>query len=496
MPERKRGEEIVSNESSKRVSTGIEGLDEILESGLVARRVYLVRGGPGTGKSTLGLHFLTAGANAGEKALFITLSEPEYQLRKNAASIGLNLKDVSLLDLTPSPEFFSEDQSYDVFSPADVERRPTTEKITTEVEKLKPARVFLDSATQFRYLTPDAFQFRKQVLSLSRYLTEQGATVILSSEGSNEAPDDDLQFLCDGVINLDFPSEGRNISVIKFRGSGFQSGQHSMRIGAKGIEVFPRLVPDKYHRDFTAEALAFGVPELDKMLHGGLERGTVTIISGPAGVGKTTLGLQFLKEAAGRGERTVAFSFEEGLETMLRRTDDIKIPVRSMLDKGTLSLVEVEPLYYSTDEFARLIKKEVEERNTQVIMLDSTSGYNLSLASKDLAGNLYSLCRYLKNMGVTTVLISEVESITGEFRATETGISFLVDNIIFLRYVESTGELHRTIGVLKKRTSDFDKTLCEFEITRRGIKVGKALTMMGGILGGVGLMRSLMGGGR
>jgi len=258
--------------------------------------------------------------------------------------------------------------------------------------------------------------------------------------------------------------------------------------------VFPRLIPDKYHREFKAEPQAFGVPELDKMLSGGLERGTVTIISGPSGVGKTTLGLQFLKEAAGKNERAVVYSFEEGLETMLRRTDDIRIPVRSMIEKGSLSIIEIEPSYYSIDEFARLVKKEVEEHNTKVIMLDSTSGFELALSSTDLAGHLYSLCRYLKNMGVTTILISEVESITGEFRATETGISFLVDNIIFLRYVETNGELRRSIGVLKKRTSDFDKALCEFEITRRGIKVGKPFTMMGGILGGVGLMRSIMSG--
>lgn len=495
MPEN-RGGEVNLEKSENRVSTGIEGLDEILEEGLVARRVYLVRGGPGTGKSTLGLHFLTTGAKAGEHTLFITLGEQEQQLRKNAAAIGLNLEGVNFLDLTPAPEYFSKDQSYDVFSPADVERGPTTEKITAKVEKLKPERVFVDSATQFRYLTPDTFQFRKQMLSLSRYLTEQGATVVLSSEGSSEAPDDDVQFLCDGVINLNFPREGRNVSVTKFRGSGFQSGTHSMRITEKGIEVYPRLVPDNYHREFSAESLAFGVPELDKILHGGLERGTVTIISGPAGVGKTTLGLQFLKESARMNERAVVYSFEEGLETILRRSDDIKLSIRPMLEKGTLSVVEVGPSRYSTDEFARFIKKEVEERNTRIVMLDSTAGYKLSLNSTDLASHLYNLCRYLKNMGVTTVLISEVESITGEFRATETGISFLVDNIVFLRYVETNGELRRTIGVLKKRTSDFDKNLCEFEITRRGIKVGKTFTMMGGILGGVGLMRSLMSGER
>lgn len=487
-------EEMNLKNIEERVSTGIKGLDEILEKGLVTRRVYLVRGGPGTGKSTLGLHFLTEGAQTGEKALYITLGETEQQLRKNADSINLNLGGVSFLDLTPNPEFFSRNQSYDVFSPADVERGPTTEKITSEITRLKPARVFVDSATQFRYLTPDTFQFRKQMLSLSRFLTEQGATVILSSEGSNEAPDDDLQFLCDGVINLSFPPEGRNICITKFRGSDFLSGQHSVRIGNKGLEVYPRLVPDKYHRDFKTEPLAFGVNDLDKMLHGGLERGTITIVTGPAGVGKTTLGLQFVKEATTKGDRAIVYSFEEGLETMLRRSDDIKLYVRSMLDKGTLSVVQVEPNRYSIDEFAYLIKKEVEVHNARVIMLDSTAGYKLSLASTDLTGHLNSLCRYLKNMGVTVILISEVESITGEFRATETGISFLVDNIIFLRYVETDGELRRSIGVLKKRTSDFDKTLCEFEITRQGIKVGKPFNIMGGILGGVGLMRSIMGG--
>jgi circadian clock protein KaiC len=496
MPEEKRNEISIFQESGDRVSTGIGGLDEILEGGLLARRVYLVRGGPGTGKSTLGFHFLYNGAKAGDKTLFITLGESVSQLINNARSIGLDLQDVSILDLTPSSEFFAKDQSYDIFSSADVERGPTTEKITSEIENLKPVRVFLDSATQFRYLTSDTFQFRKQILSLSRYLKEQGATVIFSSEGSTEAPDDDLQFLCDGVINLDFPPEGRSVSITKFRGSGFQSGQHAMRIGVNGISVFPRLVPDKYHAAFTAEPLPFGVAELDKILHGGLERGTVTIISGPAGVGKTTLGLQFVNAAASRSERAVVYSFEEGLETMLRRTDDIKIPMRSMLERGDLEVIQIEPIHYSTDEFASLVKREVEERKTRVIMLDSTSGYKLSLASKDLAGHLYSLCRYLKNMGVTTILISEVESITGEFRATESGISFLVDNIVFLRYVETDGELRRSLGVLKKRTSDFDKSLCEFEITRRGIKVGKPLTMMGGILGGVGLMRSLMGGPR
>ena len=479
-----------------RLSTGISGLDEILDGGLISKRVYLVRGGPGTGKSTMGLHFLSEGVKSGEKVVYVTLSETEEQLQRNAKAIGINLKGISFLDLTPGTDYFAENQSYDIFSPADVERGTTTQKILELVNSVQPSRVFIDSATQFRYLANDAFQYRRQMLSLTRYLTEHGATVLFTSEGSIEAPDDDLQFLCDAIINLALDSYGRNISVTKFRGSSFQSGRHSMRLGGQGIEVFPQLAPILYHKEFLAEPLPFGIPDLDKLIHGGIERGTVSIISGSSGVGKTTLGVQFLVEAAKRGERSVVYTFEEGKETIIQRCESIRMPIRNLLGQGTLLINEIEPLHYSPDEFTCVVQRDIKERNTKNIMLDSTSGYKLSLAGRDLAEQLHTLCHYLNNAGVTTILINEVESITGEFRATENGISYLVDNIIFLRHIETSGELHRTIGILKKRTSDFDKTLCEFEITRRGIKVGKPLTAINGILGGVGMIRSFLGGGR
>ena len=177
---------------------------------------------------------------------------------------------------------------------------------------------------------------------------------------------------------------------------------------------------------------------------------------------------------------------------MLRRCDGINIRVRPLIEKGTLSVIEVEPLYYTPDEFAQLVRREVEKRNARIIMIDSVSGYQLSLHGRELVSHLHALCQYLKNTGVTALLVNEVESITGEFRATEFGISHLVDNIIFLRYVEAEGQLRRTIGVLKKRTSDFDKTLREFDITSRGIKVGEKFTLLGGILGGMGFIRSLL----
>jgi circadian clock protein KaiC len=225
------------------------------------------------------------------------------------------------------------------------------------------------------------------------------------------------------------------------------------------------------------------------MLHGGIERGTVTIITGPSGVGKTTLGMQFMKEAAGRGEHSVIFLFEEGRESLIRRCEAINIPVHAMIERGTLTLMPVEPLFYSADEFSSLVRRQVEERNARIIMLDSLAGYHLCIRGDALVAHLHALTRYLKNMGATTLLINEVEKITGDFKATELGISYLADNIVFLRYLEVAGELHKAIGILKKRLSKFEKGLRELGITRYGIRVGQPLTELRGILTGTPTLR-------
>ncbi|MEH2067596.1 MAG: ATPase domain-containing protein [Nostoc sp.] len=472
--------------SENRLSSGISGLDEVLCGGYVPNRTYLIRGGPGVGKTTLGMHFLITGATNGEQVLFVTLGETVTQLRRTALGLGFDLEGVTFLDLSPTPEFFAQVQTYDIFSPAEVEREPTTRRIVEQVEALKPQRIFIDSMTQFRYLASDTFQFRKQVLSFLRFLVEQSTTVLFTSESSEEAPDDDLQFMSDGVINLKFSQDERTLCISKFRGSNFQHGHHAIRLTSTGVHLFPRLVPQDYaQEDFNTQVISSGIPEIDELLHGGIERSTITIISGPSGVGKSTLGLQFMKEAAGRGERSVIYTFEERKETLLRRAEGINIAVGAMQDKGTLSVVQVEPLYYTPDEFANLVRQEVEQQQARIVMIDSVSGYRLSVRGKDLISHIHSLCKYLQNMGVAVLLINEIETITGEFRVTEIGISYLADTIIFLRYLEIQGELRRTIGVLKKRMTDFEKTLREFEISRYGIKVGRPLTKLRGVLTGV-----------
>ncbi|HEX2191526.1 MAG TPA: ATPase domain-containing protein [Longimicrobiaceae bacterium] len=476
------------NPSTDRRPTGVPGLDEVLHGGLVPRRAYLVRGGPGTGKTTLGLHFLAAGVALGESALLITLESNEEQLRADAAAQELDLAGVAVLDLSPSRDFFAQNQSYDIFSPADVERDPTTRLIVDTIGERRPDRVFVDAITTLRYLAPDDFQFRKQALSFIRYLVEHGATVLMSSEPTASVPDDDLRFMSDGILELDVsPDHGtlrRTLSVTKLRGSDFEGGRHSLRLTGRGMSVYPSLVPGSHEREFTPELVPSGLPELDEMLGGGIERGTITILSGPSGVGKTTLGMQFMKEAAGRGERSVVYAFEEQADTLLHRCDAVGIPVREMIRAGSLSVVPVEPLRFSPAEFALLVRREVEERGARIVMIDGIAGYRLTLAGDDLVPQLHALGRYLKNMGVTAIFINEMEGITGDFRATGLGVSFLCDNLVFLRYLEIDGELRKAIGVLKKRLGDFGRTLREIEITGGGVRVGAPLKGLRGVLTG------------
>lgn len=476
---------MAKSEQNKKISTGISGLDEITYGGYIPYKSYIITGGPGCGKTTLCLHFLEEGSKKGEPCLFITLGEKEEQIKTNALNLGLKLKNVEFLDLSPSAEFFSQIEVYDIFSPAEVEREPITIAIKSKIEQLKPSRVVVDSMTQFRYLAPDVFQFRKQTLSFLRFLIENGATVLFTAEASADAPDDDLRFLADGIIELTNSEIGNMLEIKKFRGSDFISGKHFYEILTdKGFTVYPRLLPVEKKIDLTFEKIASGVPEIDELLFGGIERGTVTIISGPSGCGKTTLGMQFIKEAAGRGERSVVYTFEESKEKLMERSEAINIPVKQMVKKGTLEIKKIEPLIYSPCSFADMVRKDIEKSDTKIVMIDSTSGYKLSVKGGNLATHLHALCKYLSNHGVTVFLPTEMKKITGDLQIAEEDISYLADNVIILRYIEIQGELRRAIGVLKKRLGDFEKTLREFQITKYGIKVGEPLKNMRNILSG------------
>ncbi len=482
------GDETDANpttERGERVSSGIEGLDRILNGGYFAERNYTLTGGPGSGKTLFALTFLADGAAAGETVLFVNLEEDVADLQRNAANVGIDTTDIEFLDLSPNAEEFSEDRSYSVFEAADVEGDPLTERISEAIVELEPSRVVIDPISQFRYLTSDDYQFRKQIVGLSRFLKRYGATVLFTSKSTPDDPSDDIQFLADGTVALRSTTGGRRLAVPKFRGSGTQSGDHAVRITDDGVRVFPELAPG-VHAAAEIEPIPSGLPEVDKLLNGGLERGTISVIAGPTGVGKTTLGTQFMKEAAGRGERSVVYLFEENRQTFITRSEAVNIPVERMIEQGTLYLEEVEALDMSPQEFAGRVRDQVENDGAEIVMIDGLAGYEITLSGdeSDVRRRLHALGRYLKNNGVTAIFIDEVSEVTGPFQATNDNISYLTDNIVFLRHLELNGELRKAIGVLKKRTSDFERTLREFKITAHGITVGEPLTQLRDVLSG------------
>lgn len=464
-----------------KISTGVAGLDEILYGGLIPGLGYLVRGGPGTGKTILGLHFLNEGIKNGENVLFISMEHPERTLRKAYQSLPLGLDKMPFLDLTPTQEFLGQDEVYSVFEPSQVEE-PSGPKIVEAVNSIKPTRVFLDGMTQFSSLTPNEFHFRKQVMSFLRYLSVQNISLLFSSESYSAEPDSYLQYISDGIISLEHDAERRSVWIKKVFGSSFLEGYHSLKISKDGLQIFPELFPKLYKRDFTKEPIPFGVSELDQMLHGGIERGTATIISGPSGIGKTSLTTQLLNEVASRDEYAVYYSFEEDIKSIITRCKSLG---NACGETKNIKFESVEPMDYSADEFSHLVRREVEENNARMIVIDDVSAFKLALKGKDLEGRLRALSTYLRNMGVNLVLVNEIEQVTGDFKFTEHGISYMVDNIIILRYIELNGMIRRTISIFKKRLSSFDPSIREFMMTTKGLEVGSALTGLQGILTGI-----------
>jgi circadian clock protein KaiC len=475
------------NENIKhRITTGVPGVDEITAGGYLPETATLVRGEPGAGKSIFSLHFLAAGVQNQESGLYINLGEPETYIRETAEQFDMDIQAVDFLDLSASGEEFQGDETYSLFESGEVESPSLVDTIRQTIEDAALDRVVVDPVTEFRYLAPDDHQFRSQILALIEFLKNEGATVVLTSQAAPSMPDDDLQFLVDGVVNIESEPGRRTIHVSKFRGSSVRSGYHTLQITDDGMRVWPRLDPNTHERERTLEKHSSGVPELDSLLSGGLTSGTISFLSGPTGVGKTTTGLHFMKEAAGRGQRSVLYSFEEDRATLFERAEAVNIPVGEMIDRGTLSVDVIGPEEQSIDEFTQSIQTEVETNDAEIVMIDGTGGFKNSLRGidEDPMQDLVKIGRYLRNMGVTGIVTNEVHNITGDFRATDDGMSYLADNIVVLRHVEYMGSLRKVIGVLKMRTSEFENQLRELEITDHGLKVGEPLPKLRGILTG------------
>lgn len=473
---------------NNKISTGIVRLDSILKGGLIREKSYLIKGGPGTGKSTFGYHFLEEGNKHDESTMLVTLGESEKNIRSHSTGQNIDLSGTTILDLSPGKQGENSAQNYSVFSPLEVEAEPIIGSIIEAIEQYKPSRVVLDSLTMVKYLYENPFQYKTMALSLIDQICSSGATLFMVVEIHPSVSEEEAEFWVDGVLEVKAGPDWRRVKVHKFRGSDFQSGDHAVTISENGIHVFPRLQPGKYVREFQNTPLSSGIKEMDDMLGGGIEKGTITLITGPSGVGKTNLGIQFMKEAASRGERSVMYTFEEARDVIINRSRLIGVPIESMIEKGQLVIKSIDTFSFSPDEFAMMVRKDIEENNSRIVMIDSMGGYTLSVREEGALERLHDLRTYFGNVGVTAFFINEMKSITGEFATTNMNASYLADNIIYLRYLDLNGELKKSIGILKKRLSDFEKTIREFKISGEGIKLGRPLTNLSGILSGTPLV--------
>jgi circadian clock protein KaiC len=468
-----------------RYGSGIEGLDDLLAGGYISERMYLVLGKPGTGKTLLGMSFLETGIENGENVLYIHGEESKAEILVNGGQVGIDLADADFLDLGPDSEFFSEDRTYELVDPADIADDRFVESIRERIEALDPARVLIDPISQLESLEPSKHQYRKRVISFMRFLRERGTTVLVT-ETLQPSETSELTSLSDGVVRLTRGPNGRRIEVSKHRGVPTSQDTHGLEIRGDGVEVFPALEPSPSEREFDPVQYSTGVENLDTLLGGGLERGTVTILSGPTGIGKSTTAAEFLSGSADEDTTALIYLFEENEETFTYRSENLGVPITDLRNDGRLVVEEVEPLRRSPEEFAQMVRRDMQRLDAGLVVIDGISGYKQALQgdTADTTRKLHALTRYLANENVSVMLLDEISQVTGLAKPTSENITYLADNIVFMNYVERSGHIDRVVGVLKKRLGGFEDTLRRFEITDDGIRVGEPVTDLHGVLDG------------
>ena len=445
---------------------------------------------PGSGKTTLALQFLMAGARAGEPVLYVTLSETAEELQAVADSHGWSLDGITMREFVPTEDTLEPDQQYTMFHPSEVELAATTKLILSDVERLKPTRIILDSLSELRLLSGTALRYRRQILALKQYFSTRQCTVMLLDDMTATDHDLQMQSIAHGVIRLEqlnpeYGSERRRLRVVKYRGVRFRGGYHDYVITKGGLDVFPRLVAAEHRRTTAARTLPTEIAELDLLLGGGFEEGTSTLIVGAAGTGKSSLAAQFVSAAAARGTRSAMFIFDEAPTTLLTRAAALGIELEKYVDDGTITLTQVDPAELSPGELVHNIRREVEEKHASIIVIDSLNGYLNSMPEEHfLTIQLHELLMYLGQKGVATLLIGAHQGLIGPQMNTPIDASYLADAVILLRYYESRGEVRQAISVMKKRGSRHERTIREFSLDGK-ITVGPALRKFRGILTGV-----------
>lgn len=474
-----------------RSATGVPGLDEVLHGGLIPGRLYLVDGEPGAGKTTLALQYLMEGARRGESTLYVTLGETASELRANAESHGWSLDGIEIVELIVDEDELFGDAELTMYHPSEVELNETTKRITEAVERCKPRRMVLDSLSELRLLAQSSLRYRRQILALKQFFIGRNCTVLFLDDRANEGIDTQVHSIAHGVIALErsLPAYGpalRQLRVTKFRGSDFISGYQDLLIRRGGLQVFPRLTANEHGSSFQREVVPSGVAALDELLGGGTERGTATLLVGPAGSGKSTIAAQYAVATTRRGGHGAFFSFEESRSLLVDRLAGLGMSVEEGVGPGKLMVRQIDPAEVLPSQFANMVRDSVEGNGATVVVIDSLNGYlNAMPEERALTIQLHELLSYLNNHGVATFLVAAQSGVVGGNARSVIDASYLADAVVLLRMYEHAGSVRKAISVVKKRSGWHEDTIRQLWFDRHGVHLGPPLSDLRGVLTGV-----------
>jgi circadian clock protein KaiC len=478
------------NNPLARSQTGVPGLDDVLHGGLISNRLYLIDGNPGAGKTTLALQFLQEGVRRGERCLYVTLSETRDELSAGAASHGLPMDGIEIVELLDREDELG-DGDLTMYHPSEVELTETTREVLEAVERINPSRMVFDSLSELRLLAQSSLRYRRQILALKQFFAARRCTVLLLDDRTAEGPDLQLQSIAHGVISLDHrsPAYGqalRQLQVVKFRGSDFRSGFHDLSIRRGGLCVYPRLAAAEHSKDFERQTVPSGVEALDALLGGGIDCGTSTLLIGPPGSGKSTVAVQYAYAAAARGAHASIYAFDESRAILLERSRGLGTPLNEGRGPGQVHIRQIDPAEIAPGEFAALVRESVEVDRARVLVIDSLNGYlNAMPDDKFLTAQLHELLAYLNNRGVATFLVAAQSGLMGPGMRSPVDASYLADSVVVMRMFEHEGQVKKAISALKKRSGRHEESIRQIWFDHEGVHLSEPLVHLRGVLSGV-----------
>ncbi len=467
-----------------RVPSGISGLDTILNGGFLEGGLYIIQGTPGTGKTTLANQICFSHATTGGQALYITLLA-EYHDR-----MVQHLSNMSFFDITKIPGQIRYLNGYGTL--AEQGYSGLRDLMRQEIVAQKATILILDGFATAQRREPELLKFNEFVHELQGIATATDCTMFLltSAVGVRETPE---YTMVDGIVELSDHLIGwsaeSTLQVIKLRGSSYLRGLHAFRITEDGIIVYPRIeaLLKRPSRPDTVpvETIPSGLDRLDTMLGGGLPLASTSKVMGPSGVGKTTLGLEFLSRSS-ETEPGLLFGLYETPVRINAKVDEICRPLRGLLDSGVVEMVWQPPTDGLLDLYGERLLDGVRRRGVKRLFVDGLNAFqSASVESARLNQYLTALVNELRVLGVTTVFALVVPDIVGQYTRSPIDGDFLnlADNLILMRYVEVRSRLHRLISIIKVRDSDFNSSAHEYVITDQGLRIADTGDSAEAILG-------------